>query len=105
MPPKNFRKMSDPELEIYLYLSNFSKEIGQLTDIQEICSTWTLMIESRVATYQISESQHQHRFFQLSAREREKDSKIVSEGTKKYSLGFALRAKGELLIRLVAGVE
>ena len=34
MPPKNFRKISDPELEISLYLSNFSKEVSQLTDWQ-----------------------------------------------------------------------
>ena len=32
MPPKNFRKISDPELEISLYLSNFSKKVSQLTD-------------------------------------------------------------------------
>ena len=32
MPPKNFRKISDPELEISLYLSNFSKEVSQITD-------------------------------------------------------------------------
>ena len=32
MPPENFRKISDPELEISLYLSNFSKEVCQLTD-------------------------------------------------------------------------
>ena len=34
MPPKIFRKISDPELEISLYLSNFSKEVSQLTDWQ-----------------------------------------------------------------------
>ena len=32
MPPKNFRKISHPELEISLQLSNFSKEVSQLTD-------------------------------------------------------------------------
>ena len=31
MPPKKFRKVSDPELEISLYLSNFSKKVSQLT--------------------------------------------------------------------------
>ena len=34
MPPKNFRKISHPELEISLYLSNFSKKVSQLTDWQ-----------------------------------------------------------------------
>ena len=34
MSPKNFNKMSPPELEISLYLSNFSKEVSQLTDWQ-----------------------------------------------------------------------
>ena len=32
MSPENFRKISLPELEISLYLYNFSKEISQLTD-------------------------------------------------------------------------
>ena len=32
MPPKNFRKISHTEQEISLYLSNFPKEVGQLTD-------------------------------------------------------------------------
>ena len=32
MSPKNFRKISHPELEISLNLCNFSKEAGQLTD-------------------------------------------------------------------------
>ena len=32
MPPKNFRKISHTELEISLYLSNFSKKVSQLTD-------------------------------------------------------------------------
>ena len=38
MPPKNFRKISHPELEISLYLSSFSKKVSQLTDwhIQKI---------------------------------------------------------------------
>ena len=31
-PPKNFRKISYPELEIYLYLPNFSKVVHQITD-------------------------------------------------------------------------
>ena len=30
--PKKFRKISHPELEISPYLSNFSKEVRQLTD-------------------------------------------------------------------------
>ena len=34
MPPKNFRKISYPELEISLYLWNFSKKVNQLTDWQ-----------------------------------------------------------------------
>ena len=34
MSPKNFRKISHPELEISLHLSNFSKEVSQLTDWQ-----------------------------------------------------------------------
>ena len=34
MPPKNFRKISHTELEISLYLSNFSKKVSQLTDWQ-----------------------------------------------------------------------
>ena len=34
MSPKNFRKISHQELEISLYLSNFSKEVSQLTDWQ-----------------------------------------------------------------------
>ena len=34
MSKKNFRKISHPELEISLYLSNFSKEVSQLTDWQ-----------------------------------------------------------------------
>ena len=34
MPPKNFRKISHTELEISLYLSNFSKRVSQLTDWQ-----------------------------------------------------------------------
>ena len=34
MSPKNFRKISHPELEISLDLSNFSKEVSQLTDWQ-----------------------------------------------------------------------
>ena len=32
--PENFRKISLPELEIFLYLNNFSKEVSQLTDWQ-----------------------------------------------------------------------
>ena len=32
MPPKNFRKISHTELEISLYLSNFSKKVSQQTD-------------------------------------------------------------------------
>ena len=32
MSPGNFRKISLPELEISLYLYNFSKEVSQLTD-------------------------------------------------------------------------
>ena len=34
MSPKNFRKISSPELEISLYLSNFIKEVSQLADGQ-----------------------------------------------------------------------
>ena len=34
MSPKIFRKVTHPELEISLYLSNFSKEVRQLTDWQ-----------------------------------------------------------------------
>ena len=59
MPPKNFRKISDPELEISLYLSNFSKEVSQITDWQtykKFGSPWILMIMSRDATCKISES-------------------------------------------------
>ena len=32
MSPKNFRKVSHPELEISLYLSNFSKRVSKLID-------------------------------------------------------------------------
>ena len=32
MPPRKFRRISHPLLEIYLYWPNFSKEISQLTD-------------------------------------------------------------------------
>ena len=32
MPPKKFRKISPTELEVSLYLSNFSKRVSQLTD-------------------------------------------------------------------------
>ena len=32
VPPKNFRKISHTELEIFPYLSNFSKKVSQLTD-------------------------------------------------------------------------
>ena len=31
---KKFRKVSHPELEIFLYLSNFSKDVSQQTDWQ-----------------------------------------------------------------------
>ena len=34
MPPTNFRKISHTEVEISLYLSNFSKKVSQLTDWQ-----------------------------------------------------------------------
>merc|ERR1712112_589471 len=34
MPPKNFRKISDPELEISLYLPYFSEEVSQLAERQ-----------------------------------------------------------------------
>ena len=34
MFPENFRKISLPEVEILLYLCNFSKEVSQLTDWQ-----------------------------------------------------------------------
>ena len=34
MSPENFRKTSLPELQISLYLSNFRKEEGQITDWQ-----------------------------------------------------------------------
>ena len=34
MPPKKFRKISHPELELSLYLSNFSKKVSQLADWQ-----------------------------------------------------------------------
>ena len=34
MSPKNFRKVSHPQLKISLYMSNFSKEESQLTDYQ-----------------------------------------------------------------------
>ena len=37
MPPKNFKKISHPELEISLYLYHFSKEVSPLTD----CQTYT----------------------------------------------------------------
>ena len=33
--PKNFRKMSHPELDISLHLSNFRNEVSQLTDRQK----------------------------------------------------------------------
>ena len=36
MSPKKIREISHPELEISLHLSNFSKELSQLRDIQEI---------------------------------------------------------------------
>ena len=39
MSPNNFRKISHPELEISLYLYNFSKDVSELmtlTDIEEI---------------------------------------------------------------------
>ena len=32
MSPKNVREISHPDQEIALYLSNFSKEVSQLTD-------------------------------------------------------------------------
>ena len=38
MSPRNFRKISHPELELSLYLYNISKEVSQLirlTDLQE----------------------------------------------------------------------
>ena len=34
--PKKIRKISHPELEISLYLSNFSKEVSQLTEFRSI---------------------------------------------------------------------
>ena len=34
MSPENFRKISLPEVEILLYLCNFSKEVSKLTDRQ-----------------------------------------------------------------------
>ena len=34
MFPKNFRNISQTELEIFLYLSNFSKKVSQQTDWQ-----------------------------------------------------------------------
>ena len=34
MSPNNFREISHPELEIFLYLYNFSEEVSQLTDWQ-----------------------------------------------------------------------
>ena len=34
IPPKNFRKIYNTELEIYLYVSNLSKKVSQLTDWQ-----------------------------------------------------------------------
>ena len=52
MPPKNFRKISHPELKISLNLSNFSKEVSQLllskptnrlTDKQKNCKCLELM--------------------------------------------------------------
>ena len=33
-PQQNFRKIYHPELEIYLYQPNSSKEVSQLTDLQ-----------------------------------------------------------------------
>ena len=36
MSPKDFRKIAHSGPEISLYLSNFSEEVSQLTDIQEI---------------------------------------------------------------------
>ena len=42
MPPKNFRKISHPELEISLYLSNFSKKVSQLTDWQTYKKFWII---------------------------------------------------------------
>ena len=59
MSPKNLGKFSHPELEISLHLSNFSKEVSQLTDCQtfkKFGSSWISMIVSRDVTYQISES-------------------------------------------------
>ena len=35
-PAQNFRKISHPVQEIYLYWPNFSKKVSQLTDMQEI---------------------------------------------------------------------
>ena len=32
MPPKKFRNISHTELDLSLYLSNFSKKVSQLTD-------------------------------------------------------------------------
>ena len=34
MSEKKFRKISHPEQDIFLHLSNFSNEVSQLTDLQ-----------------------------------------------------------------------
>ena len=46
MSPKSFRKLSSLELELFLYLSNISKEVSQLTDIQEIQNHLELVYQS-----------------------------------------------------------
>ena len=55
-PPKKFRKISHQEQEISPYLSNFSKEVRQLTDWQtykKFGYPWILMIVSRDAYAEI----------------------------------------------------
>ena len=42
MPPKNFRKISHPGLEISQYLCNFSKKVSQVTDWQTYKKFWII---------------------------------------------------------------
>ena len=78
MSQKNFRKISRQEQDISLYLSNFSKEVAQLTDILEIWLYLNLMQNCRVLPLILTDI-----FNFLPEKGRQKERKKERKGERK----------------------
>ena len=108
MPPKNFREISHTEQELSLYLSNFSKEVSQLTGWQTYKRFWIILIQctnntgnpqkiSEIYLIQISRyahiglisaRKHSVQYYRNVSRRFQKDissrNRVVSEWSKTY---------------------